>query len=155
MTHDAPPEVLTARLGYLLKHAYLRLTEESARALAPHGLDGRELAVLAVLAAEDGLTQLEAAGRLRIDRSTMVTLVDALEAKQFVERRRSVADRRKNVVRLTPAGRARLAEAESTRREVERAFLGPLPEEDAAGLVRALRALVGAAEGDAAPAAER
>jgi DNA-binding MarR family transcriptional regulator len=144
MTRDAPPEILTSRLGYLLKHAYLRLTEESSRALAPHGIDGRELAVLAVLDAHDELSQLEAAGKLGIDRTTMVALVDALEDKELVERRRSPQDRRKNIVQLTPAGRERLHDAELAREEMERRFLAPLSSADAKLLVRALQSLVGA-----------
>lgn len=144
MTRDAPPEVLSSRLGYLLKHAYLRLTEASARALAPHGIDGRELAVLAVLDAHDELSQLEAAGRLGIDRTTMVALLDALEDKELVERRRSSQDRRKNIVQLTPTGRERLHDAELARQETERSFLAPLSGTDAALLVRALQSLVGA-----------
>lgn len=147
MTADPPPEILTSRLGYLLKHAYLRLTEESARALAPYGIDGRELAVLAVLeAAHAELSQLEAAGRLGIDRTTMVALVDALEAKGLVGRRRSHQDRRKNIVELTSSGRERLGDAERARQEMERRFLAPLSAPDAAGLVRTLRLL---AAGDA------
>ncbi|MEU9172058.1 MarR family transcriptional regulator [Streptomyces sp. NPDC048420] len=144
MTRDAPPEVLTSRLGYLFKHAYLRLTEESARALEPHGIDGRELAVLAVLDAHDDLSQLEAAGKLAIDRTTMVALVDALERKELVERRRSAKDRRKNIAQLTPTGRERLRDAEHARQAMERQFLAPLSSADAACLVRTLQSLVGA-----------
>lgn len=147
MTRDAPTEVLSSRLGYLLKHAYLRLTEESTRALAPHGIDGRELAVLAVLGAHDGLSQLEAARELGIDRTTMVALVDALEGKELVERRRSPQDRRKNLVQLTPAGRERLRDAELARQEMEHQFLAPLSRPDATLLVRALQSLVGAPTG--------
>ncbi|MFG2129291.1 MarR family winged helix-turn-helix transcriptional regulator [Streptomyces sp. NPDC048751] len=147
MTRDVPPEVLTSRLGYLLKHAYLRLTEESSRALAPYGIDGRELAVLAVLDAHDELSQLDAAGKLGIDRTTMVSLVDALEDKELVERRRSPRDRRKNIVQLTPAGRKRLQDAESARKEMERRFLAPLSSTDATRLVRTLQSLVGAPMG--------
>ncbi|MDX3454204.1 MarR family transcriptional regulator [Streptomyces sp. ME02-8801-2C] len=144
MTRDAPPEVLTSRLGYLFKHAHLRLAEESARALAPHGIDGRELAVLAVLDAHDELSQLEAAGKLGIDRTTMVALIDTLEGKELVERRRSPSDRRKNIVQLTAAGRERLRGAELARQEMERRFLAPLSSTDATRLVRSLQALVGA-----------
>src|SRR5690242_11885199 len=97
----AVAELLGARLGYLLKHTQLRLTEQAGPALAPFGLDARELAVLAVLAAGRPLSQLEAAGRLGVDRTTMVALVDALEGKGLVERRRSEEDRRRNVVELT------------------------------------------------------
>ncbi|WP_020140487.1 MarR family winged helix-turn-helix transcriptional regulator [Streptomyces sp. 351MFTsu5.1] len=144
MTHHAPPEVLTSRLGYLLKHAYLRLTEESSLALAPYGIDGRELAVLVVLDAHDELSQLDVAGKLGIDRTTMVALVDALQDKELVERRRSPQDRRKNIVQLTTAGQKRLQNAESARQEMERRFLAPLSSADAARLVRSLQSLVGA-----------
>jgi DNA-binding MarR family transcriptional regulator len=142
MARDAPPEVLTSRLGYLFKHAYLRLTEESARALAPYGIDGRELAVLAVLDAHAELSQLEAAGRLGVDRTTMVALVDTLEGKELVERRRSPQDRRKNIVRLTPTGRQRLHDAESARQEMERRFLAALSPSDATRLFAILQSLV-------------
>lgn len=147
MAPDTPPEVLSSRLGHLLKHAYLRLTEESSRALAPYGIDGRELAVLAVLDAHDELSQLDAAGALGIDRTTMVALLDALESKELVERRRSPRDRRRNIVQLTPAGRERLHAAESAHQEMERRFLAPLSGTAAAGLVNSLQSLVGVGKG--------
>jgi DNA-binding MarR family transcriptional regulator len=142
MTGDSPSEVLTSRLGYLLKHAYLRLTEASTHALAPFGIDGRELAVLAVLATQYPLSQLEAAGRLGIDRTTMVTLIDTLEAKGLVERHRSAQDRRKNAVQLTSMGQDCLRQAEQARKEMEHQFLAPLSHSDADRLVRALQTLV-------------
>jgi DNA-binding MarR family transcriptional regulator len=138
---DATPEVLSARLGYLLKLASQRLAAEAARALAPYEVDGRELAVLALIGAHDGLSQLEAAGRLGIDRTTMVALLDALEAKSLVTRRRSPHDRRKNAVALTPLGTERLHAAESAREEVERRFLSPVPAPDAARFLTTLRTL--------------
>lgn len=144
MTGDATSEALASRLGYLFKHVNLRLTEASASALAPFGVNGRELAVLAVLAAEYPLSQLEAAGRLGVDRTTMVALVDALEEKGLVERRRSSQDRRRNTVQPTPAGRECLRGAENAREEMERRFLAPLSPEDADRLVRSLRTLVAA-----------
>jgi DNA-binding MarR family transcriptional regulator len=137
----APPEALSSRLGYLLKHAQLRLADAAAEALAPFGIDGRELAVLVVLAAEYPLSQLEAAGRLGVDRTTMVALVDRLEGKGLVERRRSPEDRRKNIVELTAAGHDRLRQAEQARAKVESRFLAPLGEAEADRLVRALQVL--------------
>ncbi|GAA3468047.1 MarR family winged helix-turn-helix transcriptional regulator [Nonomuraea roseola] len=145
-------EPLGERLGYLLKHAYLRFAEESAAALEPYGIDGRELAVLAVLSAAYPLSQLEAAGRLGVDRTSMVAILDTLEAKGLVARRRSSEDRRKNIVELTDEGRDRLEKAERARDELERRFLAPLGEEGARSLTRALRALATAPE-DAAPEA--
>lgn len=134
-------ELLGTRLGYLLKHAQLRLAERAGPALSGFGLDARELAVLAVLAAGRPLSQLEAARRLGVDRTTMVALVDALEGKGLVERRRSAEDRRRNVVELTERGGRVRADAEDARERAERAFLAPLGEEDAARLMKALRTL--------------
>ncbi|MBO1332952.1 MarR family winged helix-turn-helix transcriptional regulator [Streptomyces sp. VRA16 Mangrove soil] len=136
------PDVLTARLGYLLKHAQARLTREVAEALRPFGIDGHTLAVLVVIAAEDSLSQAELAGLIGVDRTTMVALVDRLEEAGLVERRRSAQDRRKNVVALTASGRDRLRRAERARARAERAFLAPLGEGEAQALTAALRRLV-------------
>ncbi|MEV6485864.1 MarR family winged helix-turn-helix transcriptional regulator [Streptomyces sp. NPDC051576] len=142
MVDDQPPAPLESRLGYLLKHAQARLARTSAEALAPYGVDGHQLAVLVVLSAGEPLSQVEAAGRLGVDRTTMVSLIDGLEENGLVERRRSPRDRRKNIVELTPAGQDCLRRAERARRAAERRFLAPLDEETAMSLVRALRALV-------------
>ncbi|MEU9042914.1 MULTISPECIES: MarR family transcriptional regulator [unclassified Kitasatospora] len=139
---------LSARLGYLLKHTHLRYAAASARALAPLGLDGRELAVLAVLGAEVPLSQQDAAGLLGVDRTTMVALVDALEAKRLAERTRSPEDRRKNVVRLTPQGRELLVRAERVRVEAEARFLAPLAPAEADLFLRTLRTLGAGPEAD-------
>ncbi|MFE0462054.1 MarR family winged helix-turn-helix transcriptional regulator [Kitasatospora sp. NPDC058965] len=136
--------VLGERLGYLLKHAQLQLAAATAEALRPVGLDGRELAVLAVLAAEYPLSQLEVAGRLGLDRTTMVAMLDTLEARGLVERRRSAQDRRKNVVELTEHGRHALDRGEDLRAEVERAYLAPLSPARAGALTDSLRAVVAA-----------
>jgi DNA-binding MarR family transcriptional regulator len=141
-TGAAVEELLGTRLGYLLKHTQLRLAEHAGPALAPFGLDARELAALAVLAAGRPLSQLEAARLLGVDRTTMVALVDALESKGLVERRRSEEDRRRNVVELTEPGRRVRADAEDAREAAEHEFLAPLGEKDAARLVNALRMLI-------------
>jgi len=141
---DGLPDALANRLGYLLKHAQQALVTAAAPALTPFGIDGRELAVLAVLGADMPLSQQEAADQLRIDRTTMVAMLDTLERKGLVERRRSPDDRRKNIVALTAAGRRCLKSAGQARDEAERQFLAPLGAKDAAQFVRALQILVAA-----------
>src|ERR671930_455072 len=84
----------TDHLGYLLKHAWLRSQEVTGPALAPYGIGGRELAVLLLLAEGESLSQQQAAGRLEVDRTTMVALLDELEAKGLVARRPHPGDRR-------------------------------------------------------------
>jgi DNA-binding MarR family transcriptional regulator len=139
---DGMPDALAHRLGYLLKHAHQRLLLTAGPAMAPFGIDGRELAVLTVLGADLPLSQQDAAARLGIDRTTMVAMVDALEGKGMVERHRSPADRRKNVVQLTAGGRDCLRAAGPARDAAERAFLAPLGDAGATEFVRALQILV-------------
>ena len=110
------------RLGYLLKHAQLALTERTTAALAPLGINGRELAVLTVLGDGPAFAQQQAAGKLNVDRTTMVDLVDALERKGLVERRSDPADRRRNLVHLTAEGQRTLDEGERLYQETERAL---------------------------------
>ncbi len=135
----------TERLYPLLKYAQLRLADVIGPALAPHGIDGRELAVLNALADQDPASQQEVARRLGIDRTTMVALVDELEGKGLVERRPYPDDRRKNVVELTAAGRDTSRRATQASEDAERQFLAPLDEDDAKRLKEALRALISAA----------
>ena len=130
------------RLGYLLKHANLRLAQHTGPALEPYGVDGRELAVLHVLDEADPLSQQEAARRLRIDRTTMVALIDTLEGKKLVSRRPHPDDRRKNMVELTPRGRDTLRDGGQAVEEAERAFLAKLPADDAALLRELLDKLI-------------
>ena len=138
---EGPGPELTNRLGYLLKHVQLRLAELTAAALAPYGLDGRELAVLLVLAGCEPASQQQAARRLGIDRTTMVALLDALEDKGLVARHPHVDDRRKNVVELTAAGRDTLRRATKAGDDAERRFLAPLTEPAAQQLKDALHTL--------------
>lgn len=140
---EARPAELTGRLGYLLKHAQLRLAELNAEALGPHGVTGRELAVLIVLGGGEPASQQQAAGRLGIDRTTMVSFVDTLEGKGLVARRPDPDDRRRNVVVLTAHGRDVLSRATRASDEAERRFLAPLSRTAAEQLRRALRQVIG------------
>jgi DNA-binding MarR family transcriptional regulator len=123
-----PPAELAGHLGYLFKHARQRLGELTTAALAPYGVEGRELAVLLVLVGSEPPSQQEAALRLGVDRTTMVALLDVLEDKGFVVRRPHAHDRRKNVVALTELGADTLAKATKASEQAERDFLGPVGE---------------------------
>ncbi len=141
-----PQETLArARLGYLLKHAHLSFASFANAALAPYGIDGRELAVLAFLSGQSLLSQQEVAHRLGVDRTTMVALIDGLEGKGLVERNPHPDDRRKNIVALTAAGRETMAGAAQAADDTERRFLEPLGEAGAQRFKDSLRTLLGGA----------
>jgi DNA-binding MarR family transcriptional regulator len=137
---STPIEGRAYRLVYLLKLAYLRLGERNAAALAPYGIDGRELALLAELADSEPMSQQQAAESQGIDRTTMVALVDGLEAKGLVCRRPDPRDRRRNVVEPTEEGRRVRTVAARAADEAERRFVAPLGEGD----LDRLRAMLGA-----------
>ena len=139
---DGPGPELSRRLGYLLKHAQLRMAELTAAALAPYVIDGRELGVLLVLADGQPASQQQAAQRLAIDRTTMVAMLDTLEGKGLVSRHPDADDRRRNVVELTDAGRDILQRAAKASDDAERALLAPLSPQAARQLRDSLQAIV-------------
>jgi DNA-binding MarR family transcriptional regulator len=132
----------SSRLGYLFKHAQLRMAQLNTEALAPYAINGRELAVLLTLADHEPASQQQAAERMGVDRTTMVALLDALEAKGLITRRPQEGDRRRNVVELTGKGRHTLRDATQASDEAERVLLSAITKQEALVLRKLLRAIV-------------
>lgn len=137
-----PSPAMAAHLGYLLKHVQLRYFELAATALAPAGISGREAAVLRAVDGPEPLAQGEIARKMGVDRTTMVALIDDLQARGLVRRRQDPDDRRRNVVELTDAGQDVTREAAQAAEQAERAFLSPLSAGEAHQFKQTLRALL-------------
>ena len=135
------PEV-SRRLGYLFKHAQMRMEELNTQALAPFGIDARELGILLVIASHEPGSQQQAAQRLGIDRTSMVARLDALEDKGLVSRHPHAEDRRRNVVELTDAGRDVVKQATEPSERAETALLASLTPQEGKRLRDALQAIV-------------
>lgn len=131
-----------ARLGYLLKVTQTHFTEYVREGLAPLGIDNREWAALVSLDLEAPLSQADVAKRAGIDRTTMVGLIDGLEQAGYVARRPDPADRRKNLVALTPAGLGLRERAAAIVDACEERFLTALAPEDGRALKTALQRLI-------------
>ncbi|WP_306746350.1 MarR family winged helix-turn-helix transcriptional regulator [Saccharothrix yanglingensis] len=129
-------------LGYLLKHATLKLTALTDAALGPLGIDSKDFGALRVLAHREPASQLQVAQTLGIDRTTMVALLDVLERKGIITRRPDPADRRRNVVELTDQGTRTYDAARVAYGEAESAFLAAVGPDAADRLRRTLRTLV-------------
>ncbi len=77
----------------------------SRRLIAQHQITGPQLLCLNQLAESGGLTVSELAGSVQLSPSTVVRILDRLEARALVRRERSAGDRRRVVVTATEAGR--------------------------------------------------
>jgi DNA-binding MarR family transcriptional regulator len=129
-------------LGYLLKHATMKLTASTDAALEPLGIDSKDFGALRVLAHREPTSQLQVAQTLGIDRTTMVALLDVLERKGIITRRPDPTDRRRNVVELTEQGTRTYQAARVAYGKAESAFLAAISPTATDQLRRALRTLV-------------
>lgn len=107
---DSPlnPGALPGLLGYRLRLAQQAVFRDFAASV--QGLSPGRVGLLILVEANPGITQSRLALAARRDRSTMVGVLDQLEARGLIERRRG-ADRRSNGLWLTRRGRSFLARA--------------------------------------------
>jgi DNA-binding MarR family transcriptional regulator len=136
-------------LTRLAKQVYRRSNEELL------GMHLRQLMALSYLRDHDRAPQQELAEVLCMDANNVVLLLNELEDRGHVARRRDPDDRRRHLVELTPAGRRALGSAENAQESIEDEVLQALDEEERRVLWRLLtRALYGSepASSDSEPA---
>ncbi len=82
------------------------------------GLTAPQLLVLRTIGDADNVSMSQIANNISLSQATVTTIVDRLETRGFVNRIRSVQDKRKTFVRLTPKGTETLAEAPTPLQEI-------------------------------------
>src|SRR5712691_3056494 len=109
----------TARQGpgsddfaYVLVQLGFHVAGTFSKRLAPLGLEPRHVGMLTRLAANEGRSQQAIGELIGLNPTRMVFVVDELEQRGLVERRRNPADRRSYALYLTDQGRATLREAQ-------------------------------------------
>jgi DNA-binding MarR family transcriptional regulator len=118
---------------------------QTAAALQSIGLTPALFAVLNYLRAHDGAIQQQIGSAMRIDPSTMVSLVDQLERAGLAERRPRPRDRRAREVLITPKGRRTLTRARELAKQVEGDVLQGLSAAERRRLVALLNKALAAA----------
>lgn len=126
-SHEHPlPQALTGHAGYLAVRLGQRAQRQFEQAILPIGLRPQTYDLLATVAEHGPLSQRDIAGTLGIEPARVVGMTDELERNGFLTRRVDPADRRRNLIALTPSGRRLVAKADRIAREVEDELLSPL-----------------------------
>jgi len=139
---DTAPERLRALPSWLLNQAALAAQRVVGDGLSAVGAHRSHYAVLAALDEFGPASQAALGRRCGIDRSDMVALVDVLSREGLVGRRPDAADRRRNVVTITAAGRRRLRTLDTLVGRLQDALLTPLSAAERDQLVALLRRVV-------------
>jgi DNA-binding MarR family transcriptional regulator len=143
--------------SHLLHRALQLALDIYAEETGPDAVTQRQYAVLAAVAAQEGLTQTDLVRSTGIDRSTLADLVARMIGKGLLSRQRSTSDARANTVSLTTDGRAALDDASPRVAAADERILRLLPARKRDAFLGVLRD-IGQAEGgepeevaDAAP----
>ena len=144
-------EAVEQQLLPLLDHL-ARVGRRAAEAsMSPGSLRPRHLIALKLLSEHGPANQQGLAEALSLDPSNVVGLLNELEERGLITRRRDPADRRRHIVELSSTGAKELCLAQARLSRVEDDLLRALSAEERATLYR-LRARGGAVVGGGGPA---
>jgi DNA-binding MarR family transcriptional regulator len=136
----SPQVSVTDSTAFLLGKLGQMATARFADHLAPLGLRPRHCGVLELLG-RGPMTQLDLARNLTVTPSVVVDMLDELEALNAVRRVRDTTDRRRQLVELTPNGRALIRRAARLAHQTDVELLHPLDPTQTEALRNALEHL--------------
>jgi DNA-binding MarR family transcriptional regulator len=122
----------------LIQHLAAVARRSSELALEPVGLRPRHVVALTILRDHGAMTQAALGDALRLDPANIVGLLNELEQRALLERRRDPDDRRRHIVELSPGGRAALADAEGALASVGDDVLSGLDDDERCTLQKLL-----------------
>ncbi|WP_043618699.1 MarR family winged helix-turn-helix transcriptional regulator [Nonomuraea candida] len=142
-TPEGPlPERLRTLPSRLTNGAALIANRLVDQALAQAGARRYHYALLATLEEYGPASQAALGRRTGIDRSDMVTTVNDLAERRFLDRAPDLEDRRRNIITITPAGRGHLADLDRLIAAAQDEYLSPLSAADRQSLIDLLTRLV-------------
>jgi DNA-binding MarR family transcriptional regulator len=137
--HTVDLGLLPELLGYHLRKAQLAVFQDFARAVGEGELTPAQFGALVVIERNPGLSQTELGQTLSIDRSTLVAVIDRLEARGLVERADAPRDRRSYALHISKAGQSLLLVLAARVHAHEAHIAADLDAEEKATLISLLR----------------
>ncbi len=137
----SPADALADSAGFLLAKVGSDASRRYKQALKPLGLEPSHAAMLRYIASAQGLSQQKLVDVLQVARSRMVVLVDELERRGLIERRRSPTDRRAYALALTAEGHRLLEKVISVSSQFENELAQALEPDEREQLIALLRRL--------------
>jgi DNA-binding MarR family transcriptional regulator len=134
------PGALAGLLGYRLRLAQQAVFRDYASSVGE--VSPGRVGILLLVEANPGVTQSRLARAVHLDRSTMVGVIDRLEERALIERRRG-EDRRTNGLWLTRTGRALLSRMKERIEQHERRVAARLTPAERGELILLLEKLSG------------
>jgi MarR family transcriptional regulator for hemolysin len=128
-----PRRRVRSRFGAQIAQAARLWRRAVDQRMRPFGLtEATWLPLLHLARASAAMRQKELAASLSLDSSSVVRLLDTLEAAALIERREDDADRRAKAIVLTPLGRVTVAKVEGAAQQVRGDALAGLDDDQLA-----------------------
>jgi DNA-binding MarR family transcriptional regulator len=135
--------LLDQRLLPLLEHLARVGRRAAETTMSPGGLRPRHLIALRLLSEDGPASQQALTEALRLDPSNVVGLLNELEERDLITRRRDRSDRRRHIVEISPRGEEELCLTYTQLRLVEDELLSALSAEEKTTLYHLLVRAVG------------
>jgi len=126
-------------IGYNVRRAQIALWRDFSRTVGRDGVRPAVFSLLILVEANPGIAQVQLAEQLDLDKAAIVGLVHRLQRRQWVIRRRSSDDRRRQGIFLTPRGQEVLNKLREEMLAHERRFARLFTREELAQLFSYLR----------------
>ncbi len=111
------------------------LSSRIVTAFEPYGMRSGTFSTMALISANPGCSQSDIAKHIGTDKSIVVAIVDDLEQRGLAERKRSVHDRRRNALTLTPEGEVLMKEMHRIGQAIEKPIRAKLSRQEVALLI--------------------
>ncbi len=107
-------------VGFHIRLAHGACYRHFTETFADLELTQKQVSVMWLVGDHPGISQIDLGQRLRMDRATTMTIINRLQARDYLRREKSPTDGRKQALFLTDAGEAALIQAKRAVQEHEK-----------------------------------